>query len=161
MDNATAFKAHTDQSHPGRCCSCRYPLIRLKDRVKIAQNWCSGICRRRIPLRWKTKWVLCCSLFQFTSCRRADVKRENVQQEFWIKLRFRRRAVNHVSAWESVHLIICIFLRCSGVEIAYVLFVSHCQTVTMVTAGRGHSFSVSGRWYKGVPYPQRLGETAA
>ncbi|XP_005747470.1 F-box/WD repeat-containing protein 4 isoform X1 [Pundamilia nyererei] len=32
-----------------------YPLIRLKDRVKIAQNWYSGICRRRIPLRWKTK----------------------------------------------------------------------------------------------------------
>lgn len=29
-------------------------------------------------------------------------------------------------------------------EIAYILFVSHCQTVTMVTAGRGHSFSVSG-----------------
>ncbi|XP_047460063.1 F-box/WD repeat-containing protein 4 [Mugil cephalus] len=32
-----------------------YPHIPLKERVKIAQNWCSGVCKRAIPLKWKTK----------------------------------------------------------------------------------------------------------
>nr|XP_019959088.1 PREDICTED: F-box/WD repeat-containing protein 4 isoform X2 [Paralichthys olivaceus] len=32
-----------------------YPHIPLKKRVKIAQNWCDGICKRAIPLKWKTK----------------------------------------------------------------------------------------------------------
>uniref|UniRef100_A0A8P4GME3 F-box and WD repeat domain containing 4 n=1 Tax=Dicentrarchus labrax TaxID=13489 RepID=A0A8P4GME3_DICLA len=40
-------------------CSCMssmgYPHIPLKDRVKIAQNWYDGVCKRAIPLKWKTK----------------------------------------------------------------------------------------------------------
>ncbi|XP_069030817.1 F-box/WD repeat-containing protein 4 isoform X3 [Embiotoca jacksoni] len=32
-----------------------YPHIPLKDRVKTAHNWCDGVCRRAVPLRWKTK----------------------------------------------------------------------------------------------------------
>lgn len=32
-----------------------YPLIRLKERVKIAQNWYNGICKRAIPVKWKIK----------------------------------------------------------------------------------------------------------
>ncbi|XP_059215848.1 F-box/WD repeat-containing protein 4 [Centropristis striata] len=32
-----------------------YPFIPLKERVKIAQNWYYGVCRRAIPLKWKTK----------------------------------------------------------------------------------------------------------
>ncbi|XP_077352389.1 F-box/WD repeat-containing protein 4 isoform X7 [Festucalex cinctus] len=32
-----------------------YPHILLKDRVKIAQNWCDGVCKRTTPLKWKTK----------------------------------------------------------------------------------------------------------
>ncbi|XP_035462248.1 F-box/WD repeat-containing protein 4 [Scophthalmus maximus] len=32
-----------------------YPHIPLKERVKIAQNWYDGVCKRAIPLRWKTK----------------------------------------------------------------------------------------------------------
>ncbi|XP_051937088.1 F-box/WD repeat-containing protein 4 [Hippocampus zosterae] len=37
-----------------------YPHILLKDRVKIAQNWCDGVCKRSTPLKWKTKllpWI--------------------------------------------------------------------------------------------------------
>ncbi|XP_026164875.1 F-box/WD repeat-containing protein 4 isoform X2 [Mastacembelus armatus] len=33
----------------------RYPHIPLKERVKIAQNWCDGICKKAVPLKWKTK----------------------------------------------------------------------------------------------------------
>lgn len=32
-----------------------YPHIPLKERVKIAQNWYNGVCKRAIPLKWKTK----------------------------------------------------------------------------------------------------------
>ncbi|XP_053292303.1 F-box/WD repeat-containing protein 4 isoform X2 [Pleuronectes platessa] len=32
-----------------------YPHIPLKERVKLAQNWCDGVCKRAIPLKWKTK----------------------------------------------------------------------------------------------------------
>nr|XP_040034146.1 F-box/WD repeat-containing protein 4 isoform X3 [Gasterosteus aculeatus aculeatus] len=32
-----------------------YPSIPLKERVKIAQNWYDGVCKRAIPLKWKTK----------------------------------------------------------------------------------------------------------
>ncbi|XP_058506757.1 F-box/WD repeat-containing protein 4 isoform X1 [Solea solea] len=32
-----------------------YPHIPLKERVKIAQNWCDGVCRRATLLKWKTK----------------------------------------------------------------------------------------------------------
>ncbi|XP_039996006.1 F-box/WD repeat-containing protein 4 isoform X3 [Xiphias gladius] len=32
-----------------------YPHIPLKERVKIAQNWCDGVCKRAILLKWKTK----------------------------------------------------------------------------------------------------------
>ncbi|KAM9848117.1 F-box/WD repeat-containing protein 4 [Aulostomus maculatus] len=32
-----------------------YPHIPLKERVKVAQNWCEGVCKREIPLKWKTK----------------------------------------------------------------------------------------------------------
>uniref|UniRef100_A0A3Q1I204 F-box domain-containing protein n=1 Tax=Anabas testudineus TaxID=64144 RepID=A0A3Q1I204_ANATE len=32
-----------------------YPHIPLKERVKIAQNWCKGLCKRVVPLKWKTK----------------------------------------------------------------------------------------------------------
>ncbi|KAM7408034.1 hypothetical protein PAMA_001946 [Pampus argenteus] len=32
-----------------------YPHIPLKERVKIAQNWHDGVCKRVIPLKWKTK----------------------------------------------------------------------------------------------------------
>ncbi|XP_061546799.1 F-box/WD repeat-containing protein 4 isoform X2 [Phycodurus eques] len=32
-----------------------YPHILLKDRVKIAQNWYHGVCKRATPLKWKTK----------------------------------------------------------------------------------------------------------
>ncbi|XP_071337758.1 F-box/WD repeat-containing protein 4 isoform X1 [Trachinotus anak] len=32
-----------------------YPHIPLKERVKIAQNWSDGVCKRSIPLKWKTK----------------------------------------------------------------------------------------------------------
>ncbi|XP_019737759.1 F-box/WD repeat-containing protein 4 isoform X3 [Hippocampus comes] len=31
-----------------------YPHILLKDRVKTAQNWCDGVCKRSTPLKWKT-----------------------------------------------------------------------------------------------------------
>ncbi|XP_019737758.1 F-box/WD repeat-containing protein 4 isoform X2 [Hippocampus comes] len=37
-----------------------YPHILLKDRVKTAQNWCDGVCKRSTPLKWKTKllpWI--------------------------------------------------------------------------------------------------------
>ncbi|XP_030012196.1 F-box/WD repeat-containing protein 4 isoform X3 [Sphaeramia orbicularis] len=30
-----------------------YPHIPLKERVKIAQNWYDGVCRKAIPLKWK------------------------------------------------------------------------------------------------------------
>ncbi|CAJ1066566.1 F-box/WD repeat-containing protein 4 [Xyrichtys novacula] len=33
----------------------RYPYIPLKERVKIAQNWHDGVCKRAVPLKWKTK----------------------------------------------------------------------------------------------------------
>lgn len=33
----------------------RYPHIALKQRVKVAQNWNDGVCKRAIPLKWKTK----------------------------------------------------------------------------------------------------------
>ncbi|KAM9345049.1 F-box/WD repeat-containing protein 4 [Symphorus nematophorus] len=32
-----------------------YSHIPLKERVKIAQNWYAGVCKRAIPLKWKTK----------------------------------------------------------------------------------------------------------
>uniref|UniRef100_A0A3B4UXK4 F-box and WD repeat domain containing 4 n=1 Tax=Seriola dumerili TaxID=41447 RepID=A0A3B4UXK4_SERDU len=32
-----------------------YPHIPLKERVKIAQNWRDGVCKRAILLKWKTK----------------------------------------------------------------------------------------------------------
>uniref|UniRef100_A0A8C7Z771 F-box and WD repeat domain containing 4 n=1 Tax=Oryzias sinensis TaxID=183150 RepID=A0A8C7Z771_9TELE len=32
-----------------------YPHIPLKERVKTAQNWGNGACKRFIPLKWKTK----------------------------------------------------------------------------------------------------------
>ncbi|KAM6916548.1 F-box/WD repeat-containing protein 4 isoform 3-T3 [Xenentodon cancila] len=32
-----------------------YPHIPLKERIRTAQNWYDGVCRRSIPLRWKTK----------------------------------------------------------------------------------------------------------
>ncbi|KAG7229902.1 hypothetical protein INR49_009620 [Caranx melampygus] len=32
-----------------------YPHIPLKERVKIAQNWTDGVCKRAVPLKWKTK----------------------------------------------------------------------------------------------------------
>ncbi|XP_037126757.1 F-box/WD repeat-containing protein 4-like isoform X2 [Syngnathus acus] len=32
-----------------------YPHILLKERVKIAQNWCHGVCKRTTPLKWKPK----------------------------------------------------------------------------------------------------------
>ncbi|XP_020493903.2 F-box/WD repeat-containing protein 4 [Labrus bergylta] len=32
-----------------------YPHIPLKERVKVAQNWCDGVCKKTIPLKWKTK----------------------------------------------------------------------------------------------------------
>ncbi|XP_057704234.1 F-box/WD repeat-containing protein 4 isoform X1 [Corythoichthys intestinalis] len=32
-----------------------YPHILLKDRVKISQNWCNGVCKRDTLLKWKTK----------------------------------------------------------------------------------------------------------
>ncbi|XP_030012194.1 F-box/WD repeat-containing protein 4 isoform X1 [Sphaeramia orbicularis] len=32
-----------------------YPHIPLKERVKIAQNWYDGVCRKAIPLKWKLK----------------------------------------------------------------------------------------------------------
>ncbi|XP_016892549.1 F-box/WD repeat-containing protein 4 [Cynoglossus semilaevis] len=32
-----------------------YPQISLKERVRVAQNWGAGTCRRGILLRWKTK----------------------------------------------------------------------------------------------------------
>ncbi|XP_041644757.1 F-box/WD repeat-containing protein 4 [Cheilinus undulatus] len=32
-----------------------YPHIPLKERVKVAQNWYGGVCRRAILLKWKTK----------------------------------------------------------------------------------------------------------
>uniref|UniRef100_A0A3Q1CBB2 F-box domain-containing protein n=1 Tax=Amphiprion ocellaris TaxID=80972 RepID=A0A3Q1CBB2_AMPOC len=32
-----------------------YPHIPLKDRVKTAQNWFNGVCKRASPLKWKTK----------------------------------------------------------------------------------------------------------
>ncbi|KAM6916549.1 F-box/WD repeat-containing protein 4 isoform 4-T4 [Xenentodon cancila] len=31
-----------------------YPHIPLKERIRTAQNWYDGVCRRSIPLRWKT-----------------------------------------------------------------------------------------------------------
>uniref|UniRef100_A0A3Q3JRN2 Uncharacterized protein n=1 Tax=Monopterus albus TaxID=43700 RepID=A0A3Q3JRN2_MONAL len=34
---------------------CRYPHIPLKERVRIAQNWCDGICKRAVLLKWRTK----------------------------------------------------------------------------------------------------------
>ncbi|KAE8280255.1 F-box/WD repeat-containing protein 4 Dactylin F-box and WD-40 domain-containing protein 4 [Larimichthys crocea] len=33
----------------------KYSHIPLKERVKIAQNWYDGVCRRAVPLKWKTK----------------------------------------------------------------------------------------------------------
>lgn len=32
-----------------------YPHIPLKERVKVAQNWYGGVCKRAILLKWKTK----------------------------------------------------------------------------------------------------------
>ncbi|XP_076598932.1 F-box/WD repeat-containing protein 4 [Chaetodon auriga] len=32
-----------------------YRHIPLKERVKIAQNWYDGVCKRAVPLKWKTK----------------------------------------------------------------------------------------------------------
>ncbi|XP_049591447.1 F-box/WD repeat-containing protein 4 isoform X2 [Syngnathus scovelli] len=32
-----------------------YPHILLKERVKIAQNWCHGVCKRTAPLKWQPK----------------------------------------------------------------------------------------------------------
>ncbi|TNN86252.1 F-box/WD repeat-containing protein 4 [Liparis tanakae] len=32
-----------------------YPSIPLKERVKIAQNWYDGVCKKAINLKWKTK----------------------------------------------------------------------------------------------------------
>ncbi|KAF6727058.1 F-box/WD repeat-containing protein 4 [Oryzias melastigma] len=32
-----------------------YPHIPLKERVKTAQNWATGVCKKFIPLKWKTK----------------------------------------------------------------------------------------------------------
>ncbi|KAK6293546.1 F-box/WD repeat-containing protein 4 [Coregonus clupeaformis] len=30
-----------------------YPHIPLKDRVKVSQNWCHGICRKEVMLKWR------------------------------------------------------------------------------------------------------------
>ncbi|XP_061767001.1 F-box/WD repeat-containing protein 4 isoform X2 [Nerophis ophidion] len=32
-----------------------YPHILLKERVKLSQNWCAGVCKRDTLLKWKTK----------------------------------------------------------------------------------------------------------
>ncbi|XP_034537781.1 F-box/WD repeat-containing protein 4 [Notolabrus celidotus] len=32
-----------------------YPHIPLKERVKVAQNWYDGVCKKAVPLKWKTK----------------------------------------------------------------------------------------------------------
>ncbi|XP_033955974.1 F-box/WD repeat-containing protein 4 isoform X1 [Pseudochaenichthys georgianus] len=32
-----------------------YPDLQLKERVKVAHNWLDGLCKRTIPLKWKTK----------------------------------------------------------------------------------------------------------
>ncbi|XP_054456244.1 F-box/WD repeat-containing protein 4 [Anoplopoma fimbria] len=32
-----------------------YPSIQLKERVKVAQNWYDGVCKRAVTLKWKTK----------------------------------------------------------------------------------------------------------
>ncbi|KAM3606335.1 uncharacterized protein V6R79_014559 [Siganus canaliculatus] len=32
-----------------------YCHIPLKERVKTAHNWCDGVCKRAVPLKWKTK----------------------------------------------------------------------------------------------------------
>ncbi|XP_070697127.1 F-box/WD repeat-containing protein 4 [Pempheris klunzingeri] len=32
-----------------------YPHIPLKERVKTAHNWYDGVCKRAVPLKWKTK----------------------------------------------------------------------------------------------------------
>ncbi|KAK5853463.1 hypothetical protein PBY51_014612 [Eleginops maclovinus] len=32
-----------------------YPHLQLKERVKVAHNWFDGLCKRTIPLKWKTK----------------------------------------------------------------------------------------------------------
>ncbi|XP_013860504.1 F-box/WD repeat-containing protein 4 [Austrofundulus limnaeus] len=32
-----------------------YHHVPLKERVKLAQNWSKGVCKRSIPLKWKTK----------------------------------------------------------------------------------------------------------
>lgn len=45
------IKVHLSKSK----CLCRYGHIPLKKRVKIAQNWYDGICKRATPLKWKTK----------------------------------------------------------------------------------------------------------
>ncbi|XP_029377371.1 F-box/WD repeat-containing protein 4 isoform X2 [Echeneis naucrates] len=32
-----------------------YPHIPLKERVKVSRNWRNGVCRRAVPLKWKTQ----------------------------------------------------------------------------------------------------------
>uniref|UniRef100_A0A3B5M5K1 Secreted protein n=1 Tax=Xiphophorus couchianus TaxID=32473 RepID=A0A3B5M5K1_9TELE len=36
-------------------CLCRYPNVPLKERVKTAQNWYHGFCKKWTLLKWKTK----------------------------------------------------------------------------------------------------------
>lgn len=38
-------------------CLCRYPNVPLKERVKTAQNWYHGFCKKWTLLKWKTKYV--------------------------------------------------------------------------------------------------------
>ncbi|XP_018549591.1 F-box/WD repeat-containing protein 4 isoform X2 [Lates calcarifer] len=60
-----------------------YPHIPLKERVKIAQNWYNGVCKRAIPLKWKTQllpWLQLEGDVLFLS-QAADIRAYHLRQD--------------------------------------------------------------------------------
>ncbi|XP_061914878.1 F-box/WD repeat-containing protein 4 isoform X1 [Entelurus aequoreus] len=60
-----------------------YPHILLKERVKLSQNWCAGMCKRDTPLKWKTKllpWLQLDGDTLFLS-QAADIRAYRLQQK--------------------------------------------------------------------------------
>ncbi|CAN9500141.1 unnamed protein product [Ophioblennius macclurei] len=60
-----------------------YPHIPLKERVRTAQNWYDGVCRREILLKWKTKllpWLQLDTDTLFVS-QAADIRVHRIRRE--------------------------------------------------------------------------------
>ena len=53
----TVYVVRNHSHHSNDVLFYSYPHIPLKERVKVSQNWCHGMCRKHVPLKWKIKWV--------------------------------------------------------------------------------------------------------